>query len=112
MATLPTSVTPSSGKWIWANPFGDLSRADSIGASSEVDLYRFVADQTGSYTITMVGGSLDSQFRVYDSSGTPVTGVIDSSGTGGTETITLSLSSGSWYYIAAAGWQTSTGSYT
>jgi Ca2+-binding RTX toxin-like protein len=112
LGTLPTTVTPGSGIWIWASPFGDVSKSANIGTGTEIDFYRFMADQTGNYVISVSGGSLDSQLRVYDSSGTAITGVIDSSFAGGTESVTLNRPTGTWFYIAITGFQTGTGTYT
>ena len=49
-----------------------------------------MADQTGTYTITVTSSSLDTQLRVYNSSGTDANGIIDHGAAGGTETYTLS----------------------
>jgi formylglycine-generating enzyme len=105
----PSSVTPGTGTWVWANQNGDFTGSYSISSGTEVDVYAFMADQTGSYVIS-TGGSLDSQLRIYNSSGTAITAIIDS--TGGGETTTASFASGSWYYIAVTGYQLNTGNYT
>jgi hypothetical protein len=100
MASPPSSVTPGTGTWIWANPFGSVSRAASIGVANEIDPYRFMADQTGTYSITVTSSSLDSQFRVYDSNGQAISGIIDLHGAGGTETYTLSnYPTATWFYV-------------
>src|SRR5262245_14038858 len=113
MASPPSSVTPGTGTWIWANPFGSVSRAASIAVANEFDQYRFMADQTGAYTITVTSGSLDTQLRVYNSSGGDVSGIIDLHGGGGTETYSLSnYPTGTWFYVDVTGFQTGTGSYT
>jgi Domain of unknown function (DUF1906)/FG-GAP-like repeat len=113
MGSPPTSVTTGTGTWIWANPFGSVSKSASIGVSNEVDQYRFMADQTGSYTITVSGGTVDSQLRVYNSSGTDLSGIVDHSFAGGTETYTISsYPTATWFYIDVTGFLTGTGSYT
>ena len=108
----PASITPGTGTWIWGNPSGDVSKSANIGSSTEVDLYRFMPDQSGSYTISVSGGTVDSQLRIYNSSGTAVTGIIDSASAGGTESTTQTFSTGSWFYVAVTGFQSSLGTYT
>src|SRR4051812_24034086 len=112
MAIPPSTVTPGSGSWIWTNHLGDYPATSwSIGSSTEVDVYRFQADASGSFTFTVSGGTLDSMLRIYDSSGAALTGPIDSQFAGGTESVTLNLTAGNWYYVAVSGFQTSIGSY-
>lgn len=105
----PASVTPGTGYWLVADPFGNVSLSDTISAGNQVNLYAFIPDATGTYTISTTG-SLDSQLRVYNSSGTAITSTIDSSSGG--ESTSQSLSAGSWYYIAVTGYQLNTGNYT
>jgi len=105
----PASVAPGSGGWIWANQNGDFSGSASISSGAEVDVYAFMPNVTGSYVIS-TAGSLDSQLRIYNIAGAAITGIIDS--TGGGETNTQIFTSGSWYYIAVAGYQLNTGNYT
>ena len=110
MATIPTTVTPGVGNWIWQNQYGDMSFSAQAG-STQPDSYRFHADVGGSYAIT-VGGFIDSQFRVYNSSGSPVTQVINNGGFGTSETTNFTATTDSWYYVQVAGVGTGTGIYT
>jgi hypothetical protein len=110
MATIPNTITPGIGNWIWQNQYGDMSFS-AQASSTQPDPYRFHADVGGSYVIT-VGGFIDSQFRVYNSSGTPVTQVINSGGFGTSETTSFTATADSWYYVEVAGVGTGTGLYT
>jgi hypothetical protein len=112
--TAPASnITPGTGSWIWTNPFGRFPSASfSITSSTEVDNYRFQADVTGAYTISVSGGTLDSILRVYNSSGVSIAGPIDTQFAGGTESTTLNLTAGNWYYVGVGGFNTSTGTYS
>lgn len=65
LATLPASIAAGTGSWIWTNPFGDFPTSSfSIGSTTEIDYYRFQADVTGTFTISVSGGTLDSKLRV------------------------------------------------
>lgn len=106
--TPPASIAPGSGSWVILDPFGDLEIDGSIGSGTELDVYAFNTPRSGSYTIT-TSGSLDSMLRVYGSSGSALTGAIDSTAQG--ESTTLTLSANTWYYVAVSGFSTRTGSY-
>jgi hypothetical protein len=111
MTAPPSSITPGTGSWIWTNPFGAFpSSSFSIGSTTEIDTNRFQADVTGSYTISVSGGTLDSILRVYNSSGASIAGPIDTQFAGGTESANLSLTAGNWYYVSVGGFGTGTGS--
>src|SRR5213075_2286081 len=92
----------SSGLWIWANPFGDDSINANIASASEYDVYAFQPDISGSYVISTIG-SLDSQLRVYNSTGNAITPIIDD--TFSAESVTLNLNGSSWYFIAVGCYQ-------
>src|SRR5207244_267148 len=98
-----------TGQRIWTNPFGDFRRAGSVDSVSDVDLFAFNPVVSGSYVISTTQ-PLDTQLRIYGSSGQPITAVIDQS-VGG-ETTTQNLSQGNWYYIAIAGSSANAGFYT
>jgi pimeloyl-ACP methyl ester carboxylesterase len=108
-----SSITPGTGQWIWTNPFGRIPTTQyNIGSTTEIDTYRFQADVTGTYTITVSGGTLDSMLRIYDSNGNTLgAGPIDSANAGGTETAIRTLTGGNWYYVGVGGFGTSTGTY-
>jgi hypothetical protein len=106
---LPAFIFFGSGQKIWTNPFGDFSRNLSIDAAAEVDIFALHPAVSGPYVIATTG-SLDTQFRLYDSGGQPITPVIDQ--VVGGETITETLSQGNQYYIAIAASTASTGFYT
>ena len=106
---LPGSITPGTGQRIWTNPFGDIARNEAINPTSEVDLFAFNPDVSGSYIISTTQG-LDTQLRIFNASGQPISPVIDD--TFGGETTTQSFFAGNWYYIAVAGYTTATGPYT
>ncbi len=112
LAAPPSTFTPpGTSSWIWSNPFGDVpSVAASIGSTTEIDYYRFNPDASGSFTISVSGGTLDSILRVYNSSGTSIAGPIDTQFAGGTESATISLTAGLWYYIGVGGFGTGSGS--
>ena len=77
--------------WVWPGPLGDYYDAASVSCGTCYQTYRFMPDVSGFYRIS-TGGSLDSQLRVYNSSGTALTSVIDDS-TGG-ESVTLTCTAG------------------
>jgi hypothetical protein len=113
MSAPGSTITPGTGSWIWTNPFGRFPSASfSIASTTEIDNYRFQADVTGAYTISVSGGTLDSILRVYNSSGVSIAGPIDTQFAGGTESTTLTLTAGNWYYIGVGGFNTSTGTYS
>jgi hypothetical protein len=105
---LPDSVTPGSGQRIWTNPFGDITRNEAIDPASEFDLFAFYPPGSGSYTISTTQ-ALNTQLRIYNSAGQPISPVID--GSFGGETTTQFFTN-DWYYIAVAGFTTATGPYT
>ncbi len=115
LAFPPSNITPGSGTWFWTSPSGNFNYTDSISPAGNIDYFRFVTNHSSangnSYTIT-VSGAVDSELRIYDSSGASITSIIDSASAGGTESITLNLTTGLWYYIAVSGYNSSTGSYT
>src|SRR4029079_14858211 len=58
----PATVTPGSGIWIFGNQFGDTNIGESIASAAEFDVFAFMPDVSGSYTIS-TSGALDSQLR-------------------------------------------------
>ena len=109
----PTVIFPGSSGWIWTNQNGDYpATLWNIGSSAEIDYYRFFADATGTFTISVGGGTLDSILRVYDSNGNSIAGPIDNlTNPSATEIATPPLTENNWYYIAVGGYQTSIGTY-
>jgi hypothetical protein len=112
LGSLPATLLFNSGGWFQTDAFGDATLPDSIGSSTEVDKFEFVANTTGAYTFTVPAGTLDAQFRLYGPDGNPITATIDSFGPGGTETVTVNLVEGAWTQIAIAGFGSSIGAYT
>lgn len=110
----PATITPPAGTNLRLNQFSDISNVSgSIASTTDFETFGFGVDIGGSYTITVVGnGSLDAQVRIYDANGNPLTGIIDNTGAGSTESTTLSLTGGEAAYIVVAGWNTTTGSYS
>src|SRR4051812_12477703 len=104
----PPSAVPGNWRWIWTNPFGRLTQPGNIGTGT-IDYYRFYANVTGNYAVT-VTGALDSQLRIYGSSGAALTGIIDNANAGGTEIVSQLLTEGN-YYIGVGGYNSSVGSY-
>ncbi len=113
----PASVPPLSGNVFLLNPFGDANVAGSIGSATEIDVFAFHVETTGSHVIS-VSGAVDAQLRVYNDSGTALTGIIDVSGAGGTESAPFNFfaaSSGTptgWVYVVVGGFGSSTGNYS
>jgi hypothetical protein len=106
----PASITPGNGTWIRPNPLDTFSDDRcSISTGALYDVYAFMPDVTGSYSIS-TGGALDSQLRIYDSSGAAITPIMNAN-VGG-ESTTQNFTAGNWYYIAVGGYQSQTGSYT
>ena len=105
----PASIVPGGGTWVWPNPFGDAHRSGNIATATQYDTYAFMPDVDGNYAIS-TGGALDTQLRVYNSSGAALTGVIDRSYGG--ESTTQSLTGGNWHYVVVGGYMSDAGSYT
>jgi hypothetical protein len=109
-----STITVPSGTNLRLNQFGEISNvAGSIGSAGEIDTFGFGVDAPGNYTITVAGSAgLDAQLRVYDASGNAITGIIDSTASNGTETITVNRPvSGEGCYFRVGGFTSSTGSY-
>ncbi len=107
----PASVTPLTGTLLRLNPFGDVNFNGSIGSTAEFDVYAFHVETAGNHVID-VNGNFDTQLRVYDANGNALTGVLDATGNGGTESTTLSFSAATgWIYAAVGGFGSSTGTY-
>ena len=111
----PATITPNSGTVLRLNPFGDVTRSGNVTPAGEFtppfSLYQFHVESPGNHVIS-VSGTLDTQLRVYDSSGAALTGIIDGPGAGGTESTTLNLGSTGWVYVAVGGFQNQTGPFT
>ena len=106
------TVTPLTGTTLRLNQFADISVNGTISTSTERDKFAFGVDVSGSYTFTAGGGSsVDTQLRVYNSSGDAITDLIDDFSTLN-ETVTLSLTAGTTVYIVVGGYTTDTGDYT
>ncbi len=106
-ATIPVSAT--TGTWLTADSSNQFTASGAIQTGIAMDLYAINPISTGSFTITTTG-SLNSQLRIYDRLGNAITPVVDSGSTG--ESTTLTLTGGSWYYIAVAGSGFALGSYS
>src|SRR5262245_27641924 len=104
MGTLPTSVTTGTGTWLVPNQYGIVKLTAQIGSSSQVDQYRFYTHRSNGFYTPNVGGSIDSQLRVYYSNGAALSGAINSWGSASfDESYTLVVhNAGSWYYFDVA----------
>ncbi len=114
-AGFPTStITVPQGTNLELNQFGNITRSDAITSAGDRDFYGLGIDTAGNYTFTVDGGAgFDAQLRIYDANGNALTGILDSTGSGGSESVTLNLAnSGQACYLVVGGFTTSTGSYT
>jgi hypothetical protein len=105
----PDIIAPGSGQWVWTNQKGELARPSSIDSGSDIDFWAIKNELSGSYDI-FTTQPLDTMMRVYNSSGNPITPIIDDTFNG--EHTTQNLVAGNWYYIAIAGYQNDAGPYT
>src|SRR5436190_839852 len=92
---ISSCMTPPA---ICANPFGDITTSSDLANPVKYDLYAFMPDAGGN-TVVTASGPLDTQFRLYNASGNPISNLIDANGPGASETLTIGLNSGVWYYI-------------
>lgn len=107
-----STISVPSGTSLKLNQFGDISNVSgNIGSAGEVDTIGFGIDVSGSYTIT-VSGAVDAQLRVYNATGTAISGLLDSFLGGGTESFTFNATSGEARYFQVGGFTSSTGSYS
>ncbi len=82
----------------------------NVGFASQAWYYKFTPSSSGEYTFESTG-SIDSKVVIYKADGTEV-GSDDDSGDGSNFKKTLSLTSGTTYYIKAFAYSSKTGSYT
>lgn len=99
----PTAIEVGGGLRLVGNPFSDVAHVDELGASSEIDLFFFVPDVSGSYTFSLLAAGFDAEFRVYDRFGGDLSGRVDLFFAGGTETATQSLVQGQGVYVGVSG---------
>jgi hypothetical protein len=95
-----------------ANGSGSIS--GTIGQGGEIDMFRVVAPLTGQMTIretAAAGSSLDSYLQVYDA-GQRLLARNDDSGGTLNSLVTINVTAGATYYVAAAAYSVSTGAYS
>lgn len=105
--TFATATSVSVSTWMTTTKYG------SIEQSGDVDMFRFVAPVNGWVTVSLnarYGSQLDPYVFVYDSGGNLIA-QDDDSGTGYNSLLDVRVVSGATYYVKAAAYGTSTGTY-
>jgi hypothetical protein len=103
-----------------ANDSG-VSNSQNIGHAYDDDFFKFTATRSGQWQVTVnPESSIDSTFKIFDASGNPVTGILQSNsflstvneqGAGVAETDFFQANSGDTYFVRVDGNGSSTGSF-
>ncbi len=107
----PPTLFPLGGRLLRLNPLGDATRSDILLAEAEFDVHAIRVEDVGSYAFS-VNGVVNSQLRIYDAGGKPLTPIVDQRPGNATETTTLNVASADWIYVVVGGANGSTGAYT